>query len=287
MMRLALERFEPGDFTFMYVSDLDLQSHMLWRHHDPKHEDAPPHPAHDPEVGPAHAHDLEGFYVNADRLLAVAREALPPDTVLLVMSDHGFESYRRQVHLNAWLRDQGYLVLKDGQRTGSIAGGAVDWTRTRAYALGFNGLYLNVRGREAQGIVAPGDVNALLDEVSARLLAWRDPTGGAPVVLRVDKSSDVYHGARVPEAPDLIVGYNAGYGGSDENTLGEVTELLIEDNKSRWSGNHLMAPEVVPGVVLTTAKIAGKGYWLPDLTATVLAHFGIERPATMVGRVMF
>jgi predicted AlkP superfamily phosphohydrolase/phosphomutase len=286
MLKLAIERFEPGDFTFMYVSDLDLQSHMLWRHHDPKYPDAPPHPACDHEVAPAHSHDLDEFYVNTDRLLKLTRDALPDGTVLVVMSDHGFQPYTRKVHLNAWLRDNGYLVLKEGKRTGQIVSGAVDWSKTRAYALGFNGLYINRKGREGQGIVEPSAVDALSAEISEKLLAWRDEDG-TEIVVRMDETAEAYTGPRTLEAPDLIVGYNVRYGGSDENTLGEITELLIEDNKSRWSGNHLMSPDVVPGVVLSTKKIEGEGFWLADLTATVLAHFGIEKPANMVGRVMF
>jgi hypothetical protein len=153
MVRLALDRFEPGDATFVYLSDIDLQCHMLWRHGDPKHPDAPPHPAHDPAIAPRHAHDIERFYRDVDRELGEIRRQLPPDTLLLVMSDHGFQPYTRKLHLNAWLRDQGYLTLRDGERTGHIVAGDVDWSRTRAYGLGFNGLYLNVAGREGQGIV--------------------------------------------------------------------------------------------------------------------------------------
>ncbi len=286
MLELALERFEPGGFTFMYVSDLDLQSHMLWRHRDPKYPDAPPHPACDPEIAHEHFHDLDEFYVNTDRLLKITRDALPEGTVLVVMSDHGFQPYTRSVHVNAWLRDHGYLVLKDGERTGQIVGGAVDWSETRAYALGFNGLYINTKGREAEGIVEYSEADALMDEISAGLKAWRDEDGTS-IVVRMDKTAEAYSGPRTPEAPDLIIGYNVGYGGSDETTLGEITEPWIEDNTSRWSGNHLMSPDVVPGVILTTEKIEGDGYWLADLTATVLAHYGIDKPAGMVGRVMF
>ena len=106
-------------------------------------------------------------------------------------------------------------------------------------------------------------------------------------MLRVDRAADVYSSQRRAEGPDLVVGYDVGYGASDESTLGEITEDILVDNESRWSGNHLMSPDVVPGVVLTTAKIEGEGYWLADLTTTVLAHYGIDEPANMVGRVMF
>jgi predicted AlkP superfamily phosphohydrolase/phosphomutase len=189
------------------------------------------------------------------------------------------------VNLNAWLRDQGYLVLKDGKQTGRITTGDVDWSKTRAYGLGFNALYVNERGREAEGIVDPAQSAALLGEIGAKLEAWRD--GDASVVRRAFLGEKIYSGARAAEAPDMVVGYDAGYGCSDESTLGEISETVIEDNLSRWSGNHLMDPEVVPGVLLTNRKLPRKGYALPDVTATLLAHYGVPLPQGMEGTDVF
>jgi predicted AlkP superfamily phosphohydrolase/phosphomutase len=103
------------------------------------------------------------------------------------------------------------------------------------------------------------------------------------VVLRVDRSEDVYSAERRAEGPDLIVGYDRGYGASDESTLGEITEAVLEDNTSRWSGNHLMAPEVVPGILATNRKLTGSGYDLTDLTVALLAYYGIDPAPGMVG----
>lgn len=287
LLEVALDRFAPGDATFFYLSDVDLQCHMLWRHGDPKYPGAPPHPAHEPEAAQEHADDIEGYYQDVDRHLGRVRARLPEDTTLIVMSDHGFQPYTREVHLNAWLRDQGFLVMKDGKKTGKILLGDVDWSKTRAYGLGFNGLYLNLAGREAEGVVKPEEVEPLVAELKAALLGMVDPASGAAPVKRVDRASEVYQGERVAEAPDLIVGYDRGYGCSDESTLGEITELVLEDNTSRWSGNHLMAPEVVPGVVLSNKEIRGSGYDLADITATLVAHYGVTRPAAMTGEPIF
>jgi predicted AlkP superfamily phosphohydrolase/phosphomutase len=284
MIRLALDRFEPGDATFVYLSDIDLQCHMLWRHGDPKHPEASPHPAHDPAIAPRHARDIERFYRDVDRELGEIRERLPEGTLLVVMSDHGFQPYRRKLHLNAWLRDEGYLVLKDGKQTGQIVAGSVDWSKTRAYGLGFNGLYLNLAGREGQGIVPPSGRGALAAEITAKLEALRDPKNGRRVVLRVDAADAVYSAQRRHEGPDLIVGYDRGYGASDESTLGEITSEQIEDNVSRWSGNHLMSPDVVPGILLVNRKLQGDGYDLTDLTATLLAHYGLPPAQGMTGQ---
>lgn len=287
MLDLALTRFEPGDTTFMYLSDIDLQCHMLWRLGDPKNPAAPPHPAReaDAHAVAAHGEDIEGYYRHVDQLLGGVLQRVPEGTVVVVMSDHGFQPYTRKVNLNAWLRDQGYLVLKDGKQTGKITTGDVDWHATRAYGLGFNALYLNQRGREAEGIVEPAAADALLQEIGAKLQAWQD--GGTKVVRRAFLGRKIYSGPRMAEAPDMVVGYDKGYGCSDESTLGEISEAVIEDNLSRWSGNHLMDPDVVPGVLLTNRKLPRTGYSLPDVTATLLAHYGVPLPQGMEGKDVF
>ena len=283
MIDFALDRFEPGDATFVYLSDIDLQCHMLWRHEDPKHPGAPNHPAFDPATATAHAHDIENFYRDVDATLARIRKRLPADTLLIVMSDHGFQPYTRKLHLNAWLRDAGYLTLKDGKKSGHILTGDVDWSKTRAYGVGFNGLYLNLAGREAEGVVSAAKADALLTEISGKLEALRDPKGGKTVVLEMFRGSEIYTGPRSAEAPDLVVGYNEGYGCSDESTLGGITEDVLVDNTSRWSGNHLMSPAVVPGVLLVNRKLSGNGHDLTDVTATVLSHYGIKPLPDMTG----
>jgi predicted AlkP superfamily phosphohydrolase/phosphomutase len=282
MLELALDRFDPGDATFVYLSDIDLQCHMLWRHADPKYP-GEGHPARDPAVAPAHAHDIERFYTDVDAALGRVRERLPAGTLLIVMSDHGFQTYTRRFNLNAWLRDHGYLVLRDGKRTGRVGLLDVDWSRSRAYGLGFNGLYLNLAGRESHGSVAPEQAAALRAELAAALEAERDPKGGRRVVLKVYPAAEIFHGERVAEAPDLVVGYDRGYGGSDPSTLGEIGETVLEDNTSRWSGNHLIDPRLVPGVLLVDRPIAEGELDLTDVTASLLDHYGIATLPGMTG----
>jgi predicted AlkP superfamily phosphohydrolase/phosphomutase len=284
MLGRALDRFEPGDATFVYFSDIDLQSHMLWRHHDPKYPNAKKHPAYDAARAKGHEHDIEGFYSDVDRALGEIRRRLPPDTMLMVMSDHGFQPFTRDVHLNAWLRDNGYLVMKEGKETGYTVTGDVDWSQTIAFGLGFNGIYINMFGREDQGIVDPADAGELMTQLAEELEAFRDPYNrGAQVVLKVYRGSEIYAPARAAEGPDLVVGYNRGYGCSDESTLGEITSAVLEDNRSRWSGSHLMDPSVVPGVLLLNRKLTTDGHDLTDLTATLLSHYGVAKPAAMTG----
>ncbi len=284
LIDVTMARVQPGDMGFVYVSDVDLQCHMLWRHGDPKHPGAAPHPAYDAALARDHADDIEGYYRAVDDHLARIRAKLPADATLLVMSDHGFQPYRREVHLNTWLRDHGWLTLKDGKTTGQIAAGDVDWTQTRAYGIGFNAVYLNLEGREAEGIVKPGEADAVMAELSAQMLGITDPADNARVVKTVSRSSEIYAATRRAEAPDLVVGYDAGYGASDESTLGEIVEGWIEDNTSRWSGNHLMDPSVVPGVLLSNKKLAAGPHDLMDVTATVLHHYGVPLAEGMGGK---
>jgi len=287
MLDLALARFQRGGMTFVYLSDIDLQCHMLWRHGDPKYPNAPHHPAWEAGAAETHAGDIEGYYRHVDGLLGRVRERLPADTVLIVMSDHGFQPYTREVHLDAWLRDHGWLALKDGKKTGRIATGDVDWSKTKAYGIGFNSVYLNLQGREAEGIVPPAEADAVAAELSRQLLAFTDPKNGKQIVRRVFRGRDVFHGARVGEGPDLIVGYDVGFGASDQTTLGEVTEEVIADNTSRWSGNHLMDPAVVPGIVLANRGIADGDHGLVDVTATILAWYGVPLGEGMSGKSIF
>jgi len=286
MLAMALARFDRGDMTFLYVSDVDLQCHMLWRHGDPKHADAPPHPAYEPVSAQAHKLDIERYYLAVDHHVSRILAEIPEDSTFLLMSDHGFQPFTREVHLNSWLRDHGWLTLKDGKTEGQIAAGDVDWSKTRAYGLGFNAIYLNLQGREAEGIVPPAEADAVMAELAAQLTAVTDPKDGRRVIRSVQRSKDIYAETRRAEAPDLVVGYDAGFGASDESTLGELVPGWIQDNTSRWSGNHLMDPEVVPGVVLSNRPLSGSGYDLLDVTSTVLAHFGLSNGPGMKGEPM-
>jgi predicted AlkP superfamily phosphohydrolase/phosphomutase len=299
MLDMALDRFDRGDMTFMYLSDIDLQCHMLWHVDDPKHEDAPRHPAWTDKDASQGAGAIEEFYRGIDKALGDVRQRLPEDTVLIVMSDHGFQPYTRKVHLNTWLRDEGYLVLNGDRKDGKVMlitdhdtgevnweANSIDWRKTKAYALGFNGIYLNRQDRESQGIVTDAEADAVAAEIIAKLKALRDPQGGATVVVEAYTAAEAYQGTRVDEAPDIVVGFNAGYGNSEKSTLGDVVDApVIYDNTGHdFTGNHLMDPSVVPGILLSNLPIVGSGHDLTDVTATLLHHFGVAPGSGMIGQ---
>jgi predicted AlkP superfamily phosphohydrolase/phosphomutase len=281
MLRYELERFQSG-LLFFYISTTDLVPHMFWAPMDPRH------PGHDPQVGRQYHDVIENVYRQMDRLLASVLARLDDRTTVLVMSDHGFAPFYRQFHLNTWLLEEGYLVLRQpvpaGERT---LLSSVDWSRTRAYGLGLNGLYVNLKGRESQGSVDPKERGALVKELADKLMALRDPASGEPVVARAYKAEDIYSAPYAEHAPDIVMGYNRGYRSSNKTALGEIPEAVLSDNKERWSGDHAMAADLVPGVVFSNRKIAAAEPTLADLTVTILTEFGVSPDPAMKGKSIF
>jgi predicted AlkP superfamily phosphohydrolase/phosphomutase len=205
--------------------------------------------------------------------------------VLCVISDHGFTSFRRGVNLNRWLLDHGYLFLRQGATGEADLLRDVDWSRTRAYCLGLSGIFLNLAGREAQGIVAPGEeVLRLKAEIAAGLRGLRDVEKGTIGVTEVFDTAAIYSGPYTENAPDFIVGFNDGYRTSWACANGIVAGPLFEDNVKAWSGDHGVDPRLVPGVLFCNRKIDAQDPSLLDLAPTVLTLFGIRPPRHMEGK---
>lgn len=273
-----LNRFSEG-LLFFYFSSIDQNCHMMWRTMDPRH------PLYDPKASDRVKGAVQHFYMAMDAVLAQTLGKVGDRTTLIVLSDHGFVPFYREFHLNSWLVEQGYIALLDPSKQGE---GAlfenVDWARTKAYALGLNALYVNLRGREAHGSVSPSEVSALQDRLVAELEGYTDPETRASVVGHVYRREDVYTGPYVDQAPDLIVGYHPGYRISDTAALGTIPRAVMEDRKDKWSADHCMDPPEVPGVLLSNKRIVKADAGLEDMAPTILAEFGIEPPGEMVGR---
>jgi predicted AlkP superfamily phosphohydrolase/phosphomutase len=282
MFDYELEKFSSG-LLFYYVSSTDQRQHMFWRLIDKEH------PSYDPGLASKYGNTIENIYKDMDKLLAKAMAKVDKDTVLIVMSDHGFSPFRRSFNLNTWLKENGYHTLinpwKQGREDLFMN---TNWSRTKAYSFGLNSLYINQKGREAEGIVKPGsEKEVLVREIAHKLENFRDPKTGERPVLRAFVAKDVYQGPYVEEAPDIIVGYNHGYRTSWAAPLGRIPKEIVEDNTEKWSGDHCMAPEVIPGILLINRKIKVKSPALYDLTPTILKIFGIETPKEMVGKPIF
>ncbi len=308
MLDFALDSYmgdQRGGLLFFYYSTVDLCAHMMWRHSDEQH------PHHDRVLAAKDSEWWSGregstwkdvlidLYLKMDGVLGEVRSRVGDDTLILVMSDHGFAPYYRIFSLNTWLLENGYLVLKPG-KSRELAKDhvdfrkvhlrdAVDWTKTQAYGMGFNGLYLNLKGRETQGIVESGKpAQDLIAELQTKLEAIRDDAPrweGVRVVLAADPGPQVYSGSRVAEAPDLVVGYNSGYGNSDESSLARIPAAVLRDNLGgTFNGNHLMHPSVVAGTLLTNGVLARRGLKLEDVTAELFAQYGAKPETELDGQ---
>ncbi len=236
---------QDSDLVVTVFVQTDRVSHMFWRGLDPQH------PLH-AETSERGKNAIRWIYREADRILGETLLRMRPDDRLIVLSDHGFSDFRRMVHLNRWLIEQGYLNLKPGARESAVAFADVDWRRTRAYAVGLNGIFFNLKGREAQGIVGAGDAAALKQEIRSRLSLLRDPETGGAVISEVFDAGDIYQGKLTADAPDLVIGYSAGFRASWQTVLGAAPRPLIEINGDKWSGDHCIAPAAVPGVLFTS-----------------------------------
>ncbi len=277
-----LSRFHEG-LLYFYFGSLDQCSHAMWRCMDPSH------PAYNAEEDAAFADYLEGLYVKFDAILGDVVAGLDENTTLIALSDHGFAPWYREFHLNRWLYDEGYLVLKQGtspEQVEWLIG--VDWGRTRAFGLGINGLYINTKGREAQGIVKPGaEAQELIDEIAARLETLRDPKTDERMIVKAYKATEAYHGPYKATAPDIIMGYGWGYRGSDQTAGGQVPSSVVSDNTKKWSGDHCADYHHVPGVLFTNRAFSHEEPSLYDMAPTILKEFGIGKREWMVGRSVF
>lgn len=281
MLHHELHRSDRG-LVFALFDTPDRLQHMFWRFREPDH------PSHegDPSRCREFARVIEEHYRLCDRVVGDVLEAADEGALVLVLSDHGFTSFRRGVHLNNWLHAHGYLVLR-GNETPSAAQGdflrAVDWDRTRAYALGLGSIYLNLAGREGNGIVAARDGEALAQRICEQLVELQDPADGRAPIVDAKTRSALYHGPFAQESPDVVVNFNAGYRVSWNTALGGFGEALIEDNRRRWGGDHIVAPLLVPGVLFSSRPLASAGAAMVDVAPTILEALGVPVPSAMEG----
>jgi predicted AlkP superfamily phosphohydrolase/phosphomutase len=273
----ALEKTKQGLCTCVFDTT-DRVQHMFWRYLDEDHPAARNVPQDKrPNVIPE-------LYQRMDRLIGRVMEQIDDDTLLLVISDHGFKSFARCMNLNAWLHQNGYLALKDAKTESGDWFEDVDWSRTRAYTMGLNGLYLNIKGREKQGIVDQADTEALKIEIQHKLNGLKDPASGTVGITGVFITGNVYRGPYTENAPDLLVGYGAGYRASWDSVMGKVTGQVFEDNLKAWSGDHCIDPRLVPGVLFSSHKFVEDKPHIADVAPTILNLFGLPLPSHFDGK---
>ena len=274
------------------IESTDRVQHMMWRLMDEKH------PMYDAALAAKYGDSVERIYRRADQFVAEVLEHLEPGTDLMIVSDHGFHSWRKAVNLNTWLVQQGYMVIQ-GQQPGEkkledLFGGGefwenVDWSRTRAYAMGLGQIYFNLRGRESKGIVSPGaEAKQLADELAAKLLTITDPEDGSRIVRSVYKRDDVYSGEYIGNAAELQVGMEDGYRVSWQTTLGGSPPGIVYANMKKWSGDHGGYDfATTAGVLVTNKRIAKSEPSIMDIAPTVLKYFNVSIPTSIDGKPLW
>ncbi len=290
MLRALLA--EPSRLLFQYFEFTDRVGHVFWRLRDPKH------PAYDASLAARYGEAVEQSYETMDAIVGDTAKALAPDDVLIVLSDHGFATWRRSVNYNTWLVENGYLVLKGGAERKSLEAlfsrgqfwESVDWSKSRAYAMGLGDVYVNLRGREEGGIVPPGaPYDALRNELVAKLEAMTDPSNGERAVSRVFKREQVYRRFDPRLIPDLIVTNRPPYRVSWQSSLGVPTDKVFEDNRDVWSGDHCsLDPDLVKGILFASRSFrASPVPGIADVTASVRQLLGAAPVADAAGKPLW
>jgi predicted AlkP superfamily phosphohydrolase/phosphomutase len=290
--QVILNRIDARDWDVLVgvVESTDRVQHMMWRLIDPSH------PMHDPALAAKFGDSIVRVYRRADQFVGEVLEHLEPGTTLLIVSDHGFHSWRKAVNLNTWLVQEGYMAIRgqSGETPPALTGDGmfwehVDWSRTKAYAMGLGQIYLNLRGRESKGIVSPGaDATALATELAGKLLTLRDPENGARIVGAVYKRDGVYSGEFVGNAAELQVGMVDGYRVSSQTTLGGMPAGLVYPNMKKWSGDHGgYDAATTAGVLISNKPLTAASASIVDIAPTVLKFFGVTIPSTLDGKPLF
>ncbi|HEV2728850.1 MAG TPA: alkaline phosphatase family protein, partial [Terriglobales bacterium] len=287
LMRLELDRFNEGFFFLLYDTP-DRVQHMLWRFRDREH------PGYEPDLAREFSTLIEQHYARCDKLLSPVLDKADENTLLCVLSDHGFNTFRRAFDTNTWLWQNGLLALKDGRKPSEDLGeafAAVDWSRTYAYAVGLGGIYLNWKGREREGILEEGaEAERVRNAMQTGLPQVSDAASQRIAIRSVSRKEDLYRGPYATSAPDLLVNFHPGFRVSWQSAVGGFSNSLIEDNTRRWSGDHIVDPDAVPGILFSNRKLGSAssksgnhGPQIIDLAPTILNYLGVPIAPTMEG----
>ncbi len=291
--QVILSRIDARNWDLLVgvIESTDRVQHMMWRLLDSQH------PMYDAALAAKYGDAILRVYRRADQFVGEVLERVDPGTTVLIVSDHGFHSWRKAVNLNTWLVQQGYMAIESQRaqpgekKLDDLFGGGefwenVDWSRTRAYAMGLGQIYFNLRGREARGIVSPGaEAKQLADDLAAHLLTMTDPDDGTHIVRAVYKRDDVYSGEFIQNASELQVGMEDGYRVSWQTALGGSPQGIVYPNMKKWSGDHGGYDfATTAGVLISNKPIAIAEPSIIDIAPTVLKFFGVQVPAAIDGK---
>ncbi len=281
MYRYFLKNWESG-LLFFYFSTIDQNSHTLWWERDPSSV------LFDEKIFEKYGDLVKSFYIELDDVLKETLENIGEDIPLIIMSDHGFAPYYKKFNLNSWLYEEGYIkMFREWNQNIDKYFQTVDWTKTKAYGLGINSLYINLKNRELYGIVNRTNKLNLMKEIKDKLLKVVDTETGKQIIKNVYITEELHPNSQLDTMPDIIIGYARGYRCSDESVLGEFPDKLLEINTDKWSSDHCMDVTEVPGIVISNKIITKEECYLYDLTTTILKEYGIDIPESMTGKPIY
>jgi predicted AlkP superfamily phosphohydrolase/phosphomutase len=282
IFEMELDRLNEGLLAAVFFTT-DRIHHIFWASQDPSCS------IYGGEYYKKYRWIIPDYYERIDKIVGLVNENFDENTLLIIPSDHGFAPFRRGVHLNSWLYKNGYMSLKEEIDPEDKEGGPlfryVDWSRTRAYCVGFNGIYLNLMGREENGIVTDKEAQSIKERIRRELLDLIDPRTGNNPILRIFSREEIYSGEYIHFAPDLIVGYRKGYRASWQTAIGGTPPSIFEDNIKKWTGDHIMDPSEVPGIIVSNKRLLSKSPpTILDIAPTVLSSFGLLPLPQMEGK---
>jgi predicted AlkP superfamily phosphohydrolase/phosphomutase len=280
MMLYELDRFDEGLFYCLFDTP-DRVQHMFWRFREIEH------PANKGNLPIEMTGVVGEHYRKCDEIVGKALNYADDQTLFVVLSDHGMSSFQRGVHLNSWLYENEFLALKNGLKPGDEAGDffrSVDWRLTQAYAVGLGGIYLNVKGREGEGILDIDEISNVKAKIVKGLTGLKDPERNKTAIRSVVTREQVYWGAYADQSPDLLVNFSEGYRVSWGTALGGIPNGIFEDNIKKWSGDHSIDPLLVPGVLFMNKQFHRDSPSLTDMALTIVQAFGVPRSPAMEGR---
>ena len=235
--RIFFDQFNQDIHLYAFVFDtLDRIQHMFWQSNDKR---------------TGNTNVIEQYYCKFDEIIGKFVSLMDDDALLIILSDHGFGPLKRIVDLNAYLRDKGFVHLREGKTSPPLFKN-FDFSNTTAYAYGFTAININTRGKDGKGIVAPDQISKAKSDVKECLLQFLDDKTGKRVIKNVYDANDIYSKTYRADAPDLVIGFEKGYRTGDNAVIGGVGEKAIKDNPKKWCGDHIFDPSEVPGVFITT-----------------------------------
>ena len=288
MLEEQLEQSGDWDVLVHYFEFTDKVSHIMYRLFDPQH------PRYDAALAAKYGNSILEAYQRMDKIVGLAMAKMPAGTRLFVLSDHGFSSWRWSMNYNTWLAKNGYMTLigEDPERhnledlfeQGDFFVN-VDWSKTKAYALGFGSIFINLKGREGKGSVDPADYEALRAELREKLLAYQHGETGEHPVAHIFFREEAWESFDPRVAPDLIATNSLLFRAGWQDTLGGIASAVVEPNQKRWSGDHCsLYPPLVPGILFSNLKISTDKPYMGDLAPTLLDLQGVPSQIHFNGR---